>query len=59
VLVWVCPKNIAANGQVLLQVGYFIMSSPELQLGFVLKVEDNILLLGFIRQAQTVADSDL
>jgi len=29
-----------ANVRVLLQVGDFIMSSPELQPGFVLKVED-------------------
>ena len=50
---------MATNESVLLQVGYFIASSPELQLGFVLKVEDNILSLGFIRQAQTIADSDL
>jgi hypothetical protein len=35
------------------------MSSPELQLGFVLKVEDKILMLGFVRRAETAADSDL
>jgi hypothetical protein len=45
------------NESVLLQVGYFITSRPELQLSFVLKVEDNILLLGFIRQAQTTVDT--
>jgi len=37
-------------------VGYFITVRPVLQLGSVLKVEDNILLLGFIRQAETIAD---
>jgi len=40
-------------------VGHFITSCPELLLGFVLKVEDNILLPGFVRQAETAADSDL
>ncbi len=38
------------NDLVLLQVGDFIMSGPELQLGFVLKVEDLIFLPGFVRQ---------
>lgn len=31
-----CPNKIAANGQVLLQVGDFITSSPGLLLGFVI-----------------------
>jgi hypothetical protein len=35
----------------LLQVGDFIMSRPELQLCFDLKVEDKHLLLGFIGHA--------
>jgi len=44
------PK-LAANAQVLLQVGYFITSRPELLPGF-FKVEDNILLLGFVRRLE-------
>jgi hypothetical protein len=38
------------NGGVLLQAGDFIMSCLQLQFDFILKVEDNILLLGFVRQ---------
>jgi hypothetical protein len=33
--------QLAANVQVLLQVGYFIMSSPELLPNTDLKIEDN------------------
>jgi hypothetical protein len=33
-------KRVTPNVRVLLQVGNFIMSRPELLLGFVLKVED-------------------
>jgi hypothetical protein len=33
-------SKVTANGQVLLQVGYFITSSPELLLNIELKVED-------------------
>jgi len=40
-------------------VGDFITSCPGLQLGFVLKDEDKELLPGFVRQAETTADSDL
>jgi hypothetical protein len=36
---------VAHNGQVLLQVGYFITSRPELLLVFCLKAEDNIFCL--------------
>jgi hypothetical protein len=35
------PYDCPPNEQVLLQVGYFIMSRPELLPGFVLKVEVN------------------
>jgi len=37
-------------------VGCFITVSPELQLGFVVKAEDNILLLSDIRRPETKAN---
>jgi hypothetical protein len=49
---------MTANDQVLLQAGYLIMSSPVLEFGFVLLMKLRTL-LGFVRQAHTVADSNL
>jgi len=51
-------ERVSANVRVLLQVGDFIMSSPELQLGFVI-----LLMLRTVAwrysSAETAADSDL
>ncbi len=65
---FVCPHKIvklalsffkvAHNVRVLLQVGDFIMSSPELQLGFIQKLKIRTF-AWLCSSAETAADSDL
>ena len=51
-------RRVAANVRVLLQVGYFIMSSTVLQLGFVLLMKLRTF-AWLYSSAETTADSDL